>query len=213
MRLELGTRVDCVGETFGRLVDVVIDPTSRRVTHLVVESDGEEVLARLVPVGLAEAGDGSSEAVVLRATAEELRRLPPVREVAYLRLGDFPLDDADWDVGVEEVLALPYYPTYHLEPEPVDFKIRRASAVTSSDERRLGDVDGFVVGASDQITHLVLERGHPWDKREIAIPIGAVARVETDEVRLSLTREEVNALPPVEVRRWPHTIEPGIPRR
>jgi hypothetical protein len=75
------------------------------------------------------------------------------------------------------------------------------------------NVDGLVVDASDQITHLLLERGHPWERREIAIPIGAVARVETDEVTLSLTREEVNALPPVEIRRWPRTIEHGQPRR
>jgi hypothetical protein len=94
-----------------------------------------------------------------------------------------------------------------------EVEIRRATAVTSSDEHQLGDVDGFVVDASDQITHLVLERGHPWDGREIAIPIGAVARVETDEVRLSLTREEVNALPPVESRRWPRIIEHGNQRR
>ena len=39
MRLELGSRVDCTDESFGKLADVVIDPTSRRVTHLVVEHD------------------------------------------------------------------------------------------------------------------------------------------------------------------------------
>jgi sporulation protein YlmC with PRC-barrel domain len=39
MRLELGSRVDCTDESYGKLADVVIDPTSRRVTHLVVERD------------------------------------------------------------------------------------------------------------------------------------------------------------------------------
>ena len=225
MRIELGTRVDCADETFGKLVDVVIDPTSRRVTHLVVESDREQALARLVPVELAKTSDDSSEAVVLRATAEETRRLPLVREVAYLRLGEFPLDDPDWDVGVEEVLALPYYPAYDLEPAPLDFtvtydrvpkgevEIRRASAVSSSDAHHLGNVDGFVVDGSEQITHLSLERGHLWDRREIAIPIRAVARVETDAVTLSLTKDEVGALPTVAVRRWPHMIVHGNVRR
>jgi hypothetical protein len=42
MRLELGSRVDCTDESFGTLADVVIDPTSRRVTHLVVERDHED---------------------------------------------------------------------------------------------------------------------------------------------------------------------------
>jgi hypothetical protein len=106
MRLELGSRVDCTDESFGKLADVVIDPTSRRVTHLVVERDHEPWLARLVPVELAEPGDDASGGVGLRATVEEVRRLPEVHEVAYLRLDGFPVDDPDWDIGIEEVLPL-----------------------------------------------------------------------------------------------------------
>jgi hypothetical protein len=37
-----------------------------------------------------------------------MRRRAPVQEFAYLRLGEFPLDDPDWDVGIEDVLGLPY---------------------------------------------------------------------------------------------------------
>jgi hypothetical protein len=225
MRLELGSRVDCTDESFGKLVDVVIDPTSRRVTHLVVEPDRDRLLARLVPVELAERGDDASGAVALRATVEEVRRLSPVHEVAYLRLDGFPVDDPEWDVGIEEVLALPYYPWYELEPAPIDFavtydrvpkgevEIRRASAVHSADGQHLGDVDGFLVDDSELITHVVLERGHPWERREVAIPIGAVARVETDAVTLSLTMDEVAALPPVAVQRWPRPGEHPPPRR
>ena len=223
MRLELGSRVDCTDETFGKLVDVVIDPTSRRVTHLVVEPDQDTWLARLVPVELVERGDDAS-GVVLRATAEEVRQLSPVHEVAYLRLEGFPVDDPSWDVGIEEVFALPYYSAYDLEPVPVDYavtydripkrevEIRRASAVESADGHRLGHVDGFLVDADDLITHLVLEQGHPWERRELAVPIGAVARVETDAVTLALRKHEVAALPSVEVRRWPRPVEHGIPR-
>lgn len=225
MRLELGSRVDCTDETFGKLVDVVIDPISRRVTHLVVELGRDPWLARLVPVELAEAGDDASGAVALRATVEEVRRLPPVHEVAYLRLDGFPLDDPDWDVGIEEVLALPYYPSYDLEPAAVDYaarydrvpkgevEIRRASAVESADGHHLGDVDGFLVDDDQLITHVVLEQGHPWERREVLIPIGAVSRVESDEVTLSLTKDEVGALPPVAIRRWPRPLEHRSPPR
>jgi sporulation protein YlmC with PRC-barrel domain len=225
MQLELGSRVDCTDESFGKLVDVVIDPTSRRVTHLVVERDRDPWLARLVPVELAESGDDASGAVALRATVEEVRRLPPVHEVAYLRLDGFPVDDPDWDVGIEEVLALPYYPSYDLEPTPVDFEarydrvpkgeveIRRASAVESADGHHLGDVDGFLVDDDQLITHVVLEQGHPWERSEVSIPIGAVSRVKSDEVTLSLTKDEVGALPPVAIRRWPRPLEHRSPPR
>jgi hypothetical protein len=71
----------------------------------------------------------------------------------------------------------------------------------------LGEVDGFVVDTDDQITHLVLERGHLWGRREVTIPIGAVARVETDAIALSLTRDKVGALPEARVQRLP---APGL---
>jgi uncharacterized protein YrrD len=82
-----------------------------------------------------------------------------------------------------------------------EVEIRRASAVASVDGHDLGQVDGFVVDAEGQITHVVLERGHLWGRREVTIPIGAVATVATDAVTLSLSKEEVGSLPSVRVHR------------
>jgi hypothetical protein len=213
MRLELGSRVTCADAAFGQLADVVIDPTSRRVTHLVIEPDRAEWLARLVPIELADPRKSEAEAVTLRATLEEVRQLTPARNVAYPRLDEFPVEDPDWDVGIQDVLALPYY-TYDLEPAPValalgydripknEIEIRRASNVESADGHHLGYVDGFLVDRDDYITHLVLERGPLWGRREVTIPIGAVAGVETDSVRLGLTKDQVSSLPELPVRRW-----------
>jgi hypothetical protein len=111
------------------------------VTHLVVEPDHDGSLARLVSAELARACDDTNGAVTLRATLEEVRRLPRVEEVAYPRPDHFPLNDSDCDVGVQEVFALPYYSAYDVEPVPLDtavvydripkskIEIRRASAV------------------------------------------------------------------------------------
>ena len=54
MRLELGARVDCADGTFGELADVVIDPTTKRVTHLVVQAKGAAIGRTVVPVELAD---------------------------------------------------------------------------------------------------------------------------------------------------------------
>ena len=221
MKLELASAVRCLDGPFGELADVVIDPTSRRVTDLVVEPHGRHGLAVLVPIELAVAEDGGSPAIVLRSTLEDAGRLPPVQEFAYLRLGAFPAGDPDWDVGIENVLALPYYGYAEfgypgLVQPPVDphvsitydripkgeIEIRRASQVASSDGHRLGRVDGFLVDGDDQITHLILERGRFWGRREVTIPIGAVTQVATDSVEVGLTKDEVGALPAIPVRRW-----------
>ena len=163
--------------------------------------------ARIVPVGRAEPAEGE---LCLDCTLEEAQRFESIQEFAYLRIDATPIEDPDWDVGVEDVLAMPYYgngdiggyvPTYdenvRLSYDRIpkgQVEIRRASAVTSADGEDVGHVDGFVVDDDDQITHIVLQHGHLWRKREVTIPIGAVAAVETDNVRLSLTTQQVGAL-------------------
>jgi sporulation protein YlmC with PRC-barrel domain len=215
MRLELGTPVRCTDDTFGELADVVIDPISKRLTHLVVRPRHQEGEApRLGPVELAEGGEEESE-ISLRCTVDEVNRLEPVQEFAYLRLDEFPVEDPNWDVGVQDVLAMPYYEgdplglpsyntnvgmTYDRVPKG-EVEIRRSSAVTSADGHGLGEVDGFLVDGEGQITHFILERGHLWGRREVTIPIGAVAKVETDAVTLTLSKDEVGALPSVRVHR------------
>jgi hypothetical protein len=219
VKLEFKSPVRCTDGPFGELADVVVDPTRRRVTHLVVEPHGRDGVARLVPIELAAAENGRSAAVTLFCTLEEARRLPPVQEFAYLRMGESPANDPDWDVGIENVLALPYYQGYaEFGPQPLDFdphvsmtydrvpkgevEIRRTSQVRSSDDHLVGHVDAFLVDRDDLITHLVLERGHLWGRRDVTIPIGGVTRVATDSVEVGLTEDEIGELPAIPVRRW-----------
>jgi hypothetical protein len=68
-----------------------------------------------------------------------------------------------------------------------EVEIRGASGVYSAEGHHLGHVDGFLVDRDEHITHLVLEREHLSGRRDVTIPIGAVAKVETDDVTLSLT--------------------------
>jgi hypothetical protein len=220
VRLELGSSVNCTDGPFGKLADIVIDPTKRRVTHLVVEPDGDHG-SRLVPIDLASGDEGNPPAITVRCSREEADRLEPVEEYAYLRLGDSPELEPGWEIGVESVLAEPYYfsgagPGYETLPGGYDphvsvtydripkgeVELRRASEVTSADGHGLGKVDGFLVDDEDAITHFVLERGHLWGRREVTLPIKSVARVHTDAVTLTLTKDEVGELPSVPVHRW-----------
>jgi hypothetical protein len=172
--------------------------------------------ARLVPIALVESAD--KRAVSLRCSVDEANRLQPVQEFAYLRLDQFPVEDPDWDVGIEHPLAMPYYPAgdlgelagtyddrvgvaYDRVPKG-EVEIRRSSTVSSAEGKVVGRVDGFLVDADDHITHIVLERGHLWKRRELTIPIGAVAKVESDSVTIGLTTRQLGKLPSVPVHRW-----------
>ena len=209
MRLDLGSPVRCSDAVFGRLADIVVDPTTSHVTHLIVEAHESRVESRLVPVELATAGDGGE--LRLSCSVREAEGLPAVDVLDYLRMGEFPVADPEWDVGIVEMFALPYYQPTDLPgvgPPSLDqgvsvrydrvpkgeVEIRRKSAVISADDHAIGHVDGFVVDEAQGISHVVLEHGHLWGKREIAIPIGNVATVENDTIALSLTKAEVEAL-------------------
>ena len=220
MRLEIGNRVRCTDAVYGELADIVIDPLEKRVTHLVVRPEHRKGEARLVPIELAKRIYDGQREIELECSLDETQRFASVHEAAYLRLGESPAEDPDWDVGVQDVLALPYYNGLgyagaEVQQSPVDphmsmyydrvpkgdVEVRRASAVFSADGHSLGEVDGFVVDADEHITHFVLERGHLWGRKEVTIPIGAVASVESDVVHVALSKDEVGALPAVRVGR------------
>jgi hypothetical protein len=217
MRFDLDSSVYCADGAFGELADVVIDPSTRRLTHLIVRPHNREDLAVLVLADRAHPREGS-DGISLEGTVAEISRLEPVGKSAYLGLGEFPVEDPDWDVGIQEMSALPGYGSlgpealgagmpgvdidqhvavsYHRVPKGT-VEISRASAVSSADGDHLGHVVGFVVDDLQQIAHLVLEHGHLWGKHKVAIRSSFIARFETDEVGLSLSKDEVGTLKPL----------------
>src|SRR4051812_40456418 len=100
MRLELGRSVRCADDEFGELADIVVDPIEKRVTHLVVKSRHGVGESHLVPIALADP-DAEGTGVVLTCTLQEARGLPHAEISAFLRLGEAPEVDSEWDVGVE----------------------------------------------------------------------------------------------------------------
>ena len=64
-----------------------------------------------MPVTLARGG--ADPEIELSCTLDEAPELPAVDMVDHLRLGEFPVDGPEWDVGISEMLALPCY-------QPVD---------------------------------------------------------------------------------------------
>jgi sporulation protein YlmC with PRC-barrel domain len=218
MRLDLGCAVNCKDAALGELADIVIDPTTRRVTHLVVEPHHGLYTRRLVPIELVRAGDDGP--LVLECSISEAAALEHAEETVYLRLGEAPVEDPKWDITATEMLALPYYEAMDMPGAvaPIDYdqgvnvhyervpkgevEVRRSSAVTSSDGHHLGHVDGFVVDGEQNVAALMLQHGHLWGKREVSIPIGAVERVDGDAVVLTLSKDDVGRLEPVRVHRW-----------
>ncbi len=79
-----------------------------------------------------------------------------------------------------------------------EVEVRRGEHVHATDGP-IGQIHGFVINPNDHhVTHVLLDEGHLWGKKQVAIPIGAVTSVD-DGVRLTLTKDEVGELPPVDL--------------
>jgi hypothetical protein len=63
----------------------------------------------------------------------------------------------------------------------------------------IGRVEGLVIDAgSHGVTHVLLQEGHPWGRKEVTIPIGAVTSIDTG-IRVNLSKQQVGDLPPVDI--------------
>ena len=75
--------------------------------------------------------------------------------------------------------------------------MRRGERIHATDGD-VGRVQGLVVDPSDHhVTHVLLQEGHLWGKKEVAVPMGSVKAVDAEGVHLDLSGDEVKHLPPV----------------
>jgi sporulation protein YlmC with PRC-barrel domain len=72
--------------------------------------------------------------------------------------------------------------------------LHRGARVKATDGY-VGQVAEFVVDPiSEQITHVVVREGHPWERKDVSIPISQVERVEGDTVCLKVDKHSVEVL-------------------
>jgi hypothetical protein len=79
-----------------------------------------------------------------------------------------------------------------------EVEVRRGEHVQATDGE-IGRIHGFVIDPTDHhLTHVLLDEGHLWGKKTVAIPISAVKDVNLG-VRLTITKAEVGDLPEIDL--------------
>ena len=207
----IGSEVACSDGVCGDLRRVVIDPVARALTHLVVEPRHRPGTGHLVAIDLVAS---TTEGIQLRCTTSEFEALEDAEETRFL-----PGASGEWSYGQEQMLSWPYYlgmggmgmggssqATMDAGPQATTYdrvpvgevEVRRGDHVHATDGA-IGRVQGLVIDRSDHhVTHVLLDEGHLWGQKRVAIPISAVTGVE-DGVRLNLTKDEVRDLPAVDL--------------
>jgi|SRR5215472_3687161 len=204
----IGADARCADGICGEVSRVVVDPVARAVTHLVVEPRGRQGLGRLVPLDLVDVTGG---AVRLRCTVAEFEGLDSAEETQFL-----PGTRGYAEYGPEQVLSWPYSSlgggpsveggtvtgvseTVTHDAVPLgEVAVRRGERVHAADGD-IGQVEGLVIDSRNHhVTHVLLQEGHLWGRKDVAIPISAVTGAG-DGIRLSLTKHDVQDLPPVDI--------------
>jgi len=214
-QFKIGAHASCADGECGEVTRVVVDPVARAVTHLVVEPKHRRQIGRLVPLDLVVS---AADDIRLGCTMAEFDKLDPAEETRFL-----PGYSGYGSYGAGQVSAWPYYgmgmgglggmgfggmggmgmanasqPVTTDTVPPGDVDVRRDEPVHASDGE-IGRVEGLVIDPRNHhVTHVLLQEGHLFGRKEVAIPIDAVTRIDTG-LRLDLTKQQVKDLPSVEI--------------
>ena len=222
----IGSKVVGSDGTCGELRRVIVDPDAQAITCLVVEPSYRQGEGHLVPIALVDSAGAkiqlsctTSEFQSLK-DAEEARFLPgaaddgsyteaQIRSIpAYGGLaggggmaGMGPAG-ATGGMGVGEMGAMgrgPVRQAIVTEDQVPEGEIQLSSGQpVHATDGAIGRVHGLVVDRGDHhVTHVLLDEGHLWGKKRVAIPFSAVTSVD-DGLRLNLDKGQVRDLPPVD---------------
>jgi sporulation protein YlmC with PRC-barrel domain len=209
---DIGCEVACSDGVCGVLSRVVVDPVAEAVTHLVVDPRHGRAEGHLVPISYVTS---AAERIELNCTRAQLAEFEYAEETDFLPA---PRDVIGY--GSKDALVLPLWslhmgaygpasrPLMSGVPRPEvkthdcvplgEVDVRRGEAVHATDGE-IGHVEGLVIRPDDHhVTHILLQEGHLWGEKRVAIPISAVTRVG-EAITLTLSKDQVRDLPPVGV--------------
>jgi sporulation protein YlmC with PRC-barrel domain len=210
MPFRIGADASCTDGACGQVSRIIVNPVTREVTHLAVDPKHRQGPGRLVPVDLVDATTGQ---IRLRCSLAEFQALRPAQETESVRDLD-PTGHSKapkrvkWAVmGMGSGVGMFARPPEPEAPQQVtvdyvpsgEVDIRRGLTVCATDGE-IGQVQGLVVEPGGHlVTQVLLQGGHMRGRKEVAIPIGAVSKIGTMLIHLSITKHQVKDLPPVDI--------------
>jgi len=199
MDLPVNADVYCDDHHCGVSTYIIINPTTKKVTHLVVKEKAVPHIERLVPIELVS--ETSAQKIHLRCTPNQLEGLDSFIETEFTRtvipeyIGS---QFMGWPYVIPETEMIP---VAHERIPPGELAVRRGARVEATDGHA-GRVDEFLVNPADgYITHLVLREGHLWGQKEVTVPVSQIDHIEDNAVHLKLDKHSVEVLPSIPIRR------------
>ena len=202
MELPLNVDVHCSDGRCGRSTYIILNPTTEQVTHLIVKGTRPRRIERLVAVGLI--ANTTPDIILLTCTKDEFAEFDPFHQTDFV-LTDIPHHATDPKLTMLWPYVVPtkrVVDTKYKRIPPGELALHRGAWVRTSNGRRVGRVDEFIIDPENgHITHLVLRKGHVWDQKEVTIPISQIDHIRESTVYLKGDSQSIAGLPAVPVRR------------
>jgi len=195
------------GEKIGSLDRVVIDPVTKKVSHIIVKEGVLFSSRKVIPITYVEL-DG--ERIMLSKNAMELEDLPDYIEGAYVSLNNTnepsqneeavywypPTNLAWWNVRNYDWYPEPKYvlKTRDILPEGT-IALEEGATVISKDGKDLGNIERIIVEPEEKrATHIVVSNGF-FSKEFKLVPTLWITNVTEEKVYLSIWSDLFESLP------------------
>ena len=191
--------IDLRGEDLGRIERYVINPSTRDVTHVVIEKGVFFPDERVVPVEALDQGDTQGQLRLEAAVDSD--ELPTFEERHYVNLDESLDEPAPYPASVWAYPAIPVggYPAYPMvgtAPVVVDttLNVPEGSVVVSEgaevfadDGEAIGKVKEIGTDESGRLAYLSVNPG--WFQSERMIPAHWIQSIDATGVKLALTTD------------------------
>jgi uncharacterized membrane protein len=201
--MSINAQVECVDGPCGQVITMIVDRTTRKVTHLVIEDETlpYKPYQRMVPID--QVGETSRDLIRLRCKRDDVARMQHFLETHYIKKtersysvyqgGEGAPPDAS-EVGVS-------YSTFDEEKIPEGAAAIRPGTAVAATDGPVGVVGDLVVDPeSGAVTHFGLQTGGPEGKAEISLPLSAIERVAGNTIYLKLNKQAIAQLPAIPLR-------------
>ena len=199
---DIGAAVMCTDGRCGRLVRVVLDPATERVTALVVARGGLQKESRVLPITEVQ---GTKDGIVrLPISSDEFGRFRIYKEVEFRvpsvgwNNGRYGPDDVRYwmspygGIGGQSVVPSRKHRLH--EGVPFDSRVVGNGTKVRDAEGNAGEVDHVLVDCEDgDITHIVVRHG--FISGYTIVPVSMIAGVDERGVVLNVQRTELRGLP------------------
>ena len=199
--IPIKAKVECTDGPCGQSTNVIVNPVSHTVTHIVVHDKSlPDNPTRLVPVG--KVASVTPQQIKLNCTKAEVAQLSPFIVSNFIQESASGQAYASGEgYHSQYVINDTAYDSVQEENIPAgELALHRGMHIEASDGK-VGKLDALVLDpTSGDITHLLLREGHLWGKKDVAIPISAVDFCDADSIYLKLDKAAIKALPAVPVK-------------